>query len=833
MSFDNIYKNFLRFLIVIIYFVSPLIFFTNLTRNPYFFQITIINISFSLWLLITSIVFIKREIINIKISPLHVVFCLMILVFFITSLYGYFFHFDFFKPSILNENKKVWFFTIFNATLPLFLVSQLNREKDIEFPYSFSFVLSWGFAWFLFKILKSNHPFFDLYGIILWSWAIIYIYKKTRDDQSSILNLSILAGFYASSYGILQYLGLEIIWDKTLMPYGRRAVTTFGNPNFASSYMLMLIPFIIFLYSKAKGISKKFYFLSFIILNAMIFSSLTRSSIIGLFFSIVSVFYLNKKYRLIQDNDFKKIIFSFLILIIIWPDQNLSFGGGIVKRFIEVFKKTQNHLTILVNKENIYQSSHQRLLIWKSGIDMFLENPISGKGWGNFELFYPFYQGNYIRINPALKELRTHANNAHNELIEIISQTGVLGLGFAVLFIVSLIIHSIKNYKITNDFFIIISLISILSMIIDNMLNVSIHFAVPGLLFFTIIGFLITNFSKESTITTKKIKLFAILLIIISLLYSYQWVIYMGREIYYFLGFKEMRKFNFQSAKKYLEKAYNFHRWEVNNTYELANCYVKNGELEKAIIVYYDALKANAGYDEIYFNLSIVERNLLRFDTLKKNLRTSIWINPTNEKAYYAYAEVILREPNKIQTEDIFIIEDGLRNHPNDHYMHWIAGYLYEKLNDFKKAKQYYETSLTLDPTNSLYLNQLLKLTNQSYAIDFYNLYKIIISSDKYDKIEVSSRIKRIEEYLTENTHFLFMKAKYLYDIKEYDKSIYILLKIIEKEPSFLKALKLLGEIYEKKNELQLAINYYNKYLSYDNKNQEIYYKIEELKRMK
>src|SRR5204862_6624910 len=84
-----------------------------------------------------------------------------------------------------------------------------------------------------------------------------------------------------------------------------------------------------------------------------------------------------------------------------------------------------------------YGPWHQRLLIWSSAWDMVKARPFFGKGWGCFELFYPYYQGAYL-FNPTFVQWRTHANNAHNIVMEIWSQTGTLGLGLALLLFFSM-----------------------------------------------------------------------------------------------------------------------------------------------------------------------------------------------------------------------------------------------------------------------------------------------------------------------------------------------------------------------------------------------------------
>ena len=86
-------------------------------------------------------------------------------------------------------------------------------------------------------------------------------------------------------------------------------------------------------------------------------------------------------------------------------------------------------LSLSVAPKKVYSSFHQRLLIWTSAWQMGLENPLLGNGWGQFELFYPFYQGRLMIAFPPVRELRTHANNAHNEILDQWSQAGLLGLG--------------------------------------------------------------------------------------------------------------------------------------------------------------------------------------------------------------------------------------------------------------------------------------------------------------------------------------------------------------------------------------------------------------------
>ncbi len=832
MKISKISYDLMRFICVILFFVSPLLFFTNLTRNPYFFQIALVNVSIAICCIVMLVELFKQRYILLHLSPFHFIFAGIILVFFITSIYGYLLHLDFFRQAIINENKRIWFYTIFNAFIPFFLASQIScdEKKNNSFPYSLLFVFLWGISWFFFKIFKTAHPFFDLYGIFLWLWGGLYVFSKTELDFRSIIHIAMLSGFYASVYGVLQYFGLEIIWDKNLTPYGRRAVTTFGNPNFASSYMLILFPFAFYYWVILKDKIRNIYFAIMFSFISMIFASLTRSSIIALVFEIVFLVYYFKKKKIIAASDFKKFVVFLILLSFFWPDQSLNFfGSGVIKRFKEAIVLSVKQPNINVTRENVYPSFHQRLLIWRCGVDMFLENPLTGKGWGNFELFYPFYQGWYLRVNSVLKNLRTHANNAHNEVIEILSQTGIIGFGVVILFLVSLGFHIYKNLSDSNKLIIIIS-ISIAAMIIDNMLNVSIHFAVPGLLFFSLLGSLVWHISYNKMVRFEKFRYLFPLIIIVMFFYIFSWIRYFKREVWYFAGFKEMRKGNYISAKIYLEKAFSAHPYEVNTNYELANSYVKNGDFKKALEAYSYSLKANAGYDEIYFNMAIVQKNLGLFEEALKNLRTSIWINPGNEKAYYAYAEIASKMNN---AESLNIIEDGCRNHPDDGYMLWLCGYFKENGKNIAEAEKYYAAAVFSDPVNSVYIESLKKINPKSFAIEFSDLYRKAVIENSYNIKTAFKIIAEIEKHPYNSYRLKYLKAKLMYDSEDYERALTLLNDLILEKPDFYIALKSLALVYEKMGKNDLAIHFYERYLSYKPDSQDVRSRIDFLKKVK
>ena len=847
MNFENDFlsSKFFSFIFVVLFFLTPLIFFTNFTRNPYFFQITLLNIFLSVFIIYLIITFIRKKNIFLPLNSAIIIYLLMLFVFFVSSLNSYLSHKEFFRPSIINEFRRVWLFTIINSFLPFFIAHYIKYDESKDFPYSVWFVFLWGVGWLFFPYLKSEDIFFDGYGFFLWIVSIYYLTRKTEFNLSSVLNLFMLSGFYASVYGIMQYFGIEIIWSKVLNPYGRRPVTTFGNPNFVSSYVLMLFPVSVFYFLKALDKRSRFiYFIFAISYLGMIFASMTRSTFIGLFSEIVILLFFKDFRDFVKKNIkvSKKFILTFIFIFLLWPDQNLKpFSFGVISRIYEGINKSIKNMGLNIDKKDVYSSYHQRLLIWRSGIDMFLEEPIIGKGWGSFELFYPFYQGRLLREYESIRNLRTHANNAHNELIEILSQTGIIGFGVWLMFFLTLYYNSYRFIKFSQDNYkkisVIVFLSSICGMIFDNMMNVSIHFATPGLLFYLLIGILSSIvYDKYFLIGIKKIiKVFLLLILFIFIYVIYFWYLQLMREVYYFKGFKLVRKGELNSAIKSLEKAYKFNNREVNCNYELANSYARIDEYEKAIYMYKEALNSNAGYDEIYFNLGVIEKKVGLYEEALNNFKTSLWINPLNEKTYYAFFEVMEKKGYDDINDVKKIILDGVRVHKYNSYIINIMGYIEEKEGNKLNASIYYRKAVENDPSNKIYFENYLRTVNpniDSNIVDFVNLYKNIISNS-YDTVKTQKEFDRLEKSFKDNLRFQYLKAKYFFDIKRYSEAEEILRNIIDKDPMFYQAKYALGIVYEVIDKKNDALTIYEDLLLSGFNSNDLVKRVEKLKLMK
>ncbi len=639
--------------------VCPLLFFTDLTRNPYITQIALLN--GGVWL--------------------------MVLIYTVDA---------------LRQGRFTFWRTPLDVPLVLFLAAAL---------------LSWGLSWI-------DHPPFRLpiwnegsrvTLFLIVNGLLVYWFSAQLKDPvwDRRLRFAVLfVGFAAGGYGILQYMGVEFIWPQALNPYSGRPVSSFGNPNFLSSYMIMLLPLCL-----AQGLEAKTSFerwgatALFLLFSGSVISTFTRSSWIGGAAGVLMfAFFARRQWKKHKAWALGAVLAA-VLLAGFWPSSPLA-GRSTrpLDRLTELYRG--------VTTEKSYGSWHQRLLIWSCALDMVKERPIVGKGWGCFELFYPFYQGAYL-TDDVFRTFRTHANNAHNLLMEFWSQTGFLGLG--IFLWICFLFFELARRRIPavpeSERLPAWAFLSAgAAMLVDNFFgNVSLFFAVPAFLFFWMMGSLGRTLSP-SDVRVVPSRGWKSLVVCAALVLVSLWGIghayrYWRSEVDYFSGFKKAKQGTLKDSIDVLEKSVAVRRWEVNTNYELANAYARQSRwasdnrlpseakayAEKALWAYDEALAANAGYDEIYFNRGTMQNHMGKRDEAVLSYRMSILINPLNAEAYKALGNLYLsREEDMPRAIELF--SRALFFFPRDRDLWNNLGFLYTRSKENQKALDAFVGALKVDP---------------------------------------------------------------------------------------------------------------------------------------
>lgn len=708
-----------RWLLVLCHFVGPLIFFTNLTRNPYVTQIALVHACASLALAAWAWTASGREG-GWRLPRLRAAAPLALFagLWALSWLRSYLVHPAFFRPALAAEGGRAALFLVGVCAAAFLLSAAVSFDDDGTADVSVgawaAFAAAWGLAWAGFAAARSRavgRPedlwafLWDPYGAFLWAAGVAGAVRLTRRGRAvDFLHLALCAGFLASAYGILQYFNWDWVWPYTLNPYGGRAVSTFGNPNFLSSYNVALMPaaLALFLAEKAPG-RRAVYAVVFLAMEAAMLATLTRSSWVGALVACAALA-LSSRLRARGRAEPKPVgllLASAAALVFLWPSSSIATGyaPNVVGRLTEI--------STLMKRDDYYSPFHQRVLIWTCAWLMGSESPVLGKGGGAFELFYPFYQGTLLHASTFWHHMRTHANNSHNEVLEIFSQTGLAGLGAYLAFWAAFfetVRRGLKS-RLGEDPLWVAAAAGCAGVLVDNLLNVSLHFAVPALLFWWLAGSVLGRASRDEagtfvwTAAPRARRAAAACVAAVALAVTWMQVRFWAREAWYFAGFKLARMGDIQASTRALERSRAWGPREVNALYELGNSYARLARPADAAAAYLEALRANAGYDEIYYNLATIHNaHLGQPGEALKYYEVAWAINPLSNDLATALSAVLLHGAAPRVDDALPVLREAVRDFP-ENPNHWNnLGYALSLRKDWAGAEDAFTRALSIAP---------------------------------------------------------------------------------------------------------------------------------------
>ncbi|WP_167527630.1 O-antigen ligase family protein [Desulfosarcina alkanivorans] len=178
--------------------------------------------------------------------------------------------------------------------------------------------------------------------------------------------------------------------------------TTF-DPNDLAYFTLVFLPLNLFFITRSNGIFIRLSALIFIVAGlVLIFLTQSRGGFVALVVSLIILFFWSKKIS-------KSIKIALLVI------------GAFI---ISVAPVNFERFSTLMSIEDDYNltSPTGRIEIWKTGLRMMIDNPLTGVGVGNFARAIG-YERQEIGSGPARWQ------SPHNSLIEVGTEAGFIALG--------------------------------------------------------------------------------------------------------------------------------------------------------------------------------------------------------------------------------------------------------------------------------------------------------------------------------------------------------------------------------------------------------------------
>ncbi len=449
-----------------------------------------------------------------------------------------------------------------------------------------------------------------------------------EDKLKKLFNLIFAAALLSSFYLILQAFGAE-----PFLPKGIGLTGTFGNPNFLAGFCLLVLPVCMFYFFTSTGAAKYFYFFVFVFSMGALILSNARSAWISFAGGLFLLLIFNNSRKIIWEN--KK---SFLLLLLVPLIFLFLLPASQKQQMADKVKEPA--MFIAEGKNKVFQSYHQRKLMWEAGLKILKEDPILGWGCGAWQLAYSQQQGALLLLRPEYKTLLTQANGAHNIVMQLLAECGFLGLGAFILFLVMLARKVGKRLKESSfkktqgrQAFIVFMSAALLSFLADNLLNITFFIAAPAFFFWLFTGILACaadRGGKEIIVKSKFLK-FIVFIFCAGLI-----VMFALRTQSEILTFKAKRAYKSGqqlAAENYFLKASKLYGGNVENYFYLGLTELSLGKKEAALAYFLHAARLNPAYEEAFFNAAITSYAVGDTQGFAQNIERVLQLNPFNNTA--------------------------------------------------------------------------------------------------------------------------------------------------------------------------------------------------------
>ncbi len=303
---------------------------------------------------------------------------------------------------------------------------------------------------------RSNGGLLSLISYLLLYYALVS--NLAAKDVSKLLKAALLGGLLVALWAIPEHFGVSLscvlltsqinasCWVQDVQA---RVFATLGQPNWLAAYLAMLIFPSFYLMQTATRKFQKIFYTALLILFYLGFTfTYSRGASLGLLAGLIiflSGLLLSHADELRRWKLLIMVLISFLAI-------NLFFGSALTGgfRLIKQYAPPRPSLaqglaapSSTTQLENGGTESGQiRLIVWKGALEIFKHYPVFGSGVETFA--YSYYNFRPKEHN-LVSEWDFLYNKAHNEYLNYLATTGLVGFASYMALIITFLVWSVKR----------------------------------------------------------------------------------------------------------------------------------------------------------------------------------------------------------------------------------------------------------------------------------------------------------------------------------------------------------------------------------------------------
>lgn len=340
-------------------------------------------------------------------------------------------------------------------------------------------------------------------------FLVIASRKPSRAFSRRFLGTMLVSTAVASSYGILQFLDLDpVTWTDTFRPAGApvstvRIFSTFGHPNFFGPHLAMAICFTgaVTLIPRSAPLRWVGAAVTALAIACLTFTA-NRGAWLG---ALAAALFAAVSHRLLpvdrqQTNSRPGKRLSLLLA--------LSLTAVLFAVASSPLVRTRLAFSGILSDATV----QSRVAIWSGTLRMIEARPLAGFGPGTFGRVFPRFRDD--RLSKFEDEL-TPVTHAHNEYLEILAETGVIGLMATAAFWGAGLVagwRTLREERNPEDrVFVTAAVAAVVSILVSSFFGVELRTTTTALFFWLLLGLLAAGSREERCLARPRIAAVAVI----------------------------------------------------------------------------------------------------------------------------------------------------------------------------------------------------------------------------------------------------------------------------------------------------------------------------------